>query len=114
MKADVGALLFIEDKLDATKKRPCMCVHVFKNTVGIPYNWLVVPITSKDSVGKDNLVAVEHKKLSNSVSYAKINNLESIAWNDEKIEVATVKFDTVYTQGVKDKLGELFRREKKE
>lgn len=108
MKADEGALLFIEDKLDATKKRPFMCVHVFRNKAGVPYNWLVLPITSKDSVGKDNLVEVGHDKLGKAQSYAKLNNIESISWND-KIEISSKKFAKKYSELVKDRLGAIFK-----
>lgn len=109
MKADVGALLFIQDKLDATKRRPYICVHIFTNTAGVPYNWLIAPITSKDSVGTNNLVKLSHSKLGSDVSYAKINNIETISWSD-KIEIATQKFANKHTRSVQDKLGEIFKR----
>lgn len=112
VKADEGALLFIEDKLDATKKRPYICMHVFKNKAGVPYNWLVLPITSKDSVGKENLVEVKHDKLGKSISYAKLNNLECISWN-EKIEIAAKKFADTYMKTVRDKLGQIFKSKDK-
>jgi len=108
MKADVGNLLFIKDKIDANKRRPFMCMHVFTNKAGVPYNWLIVPITSKDSVGQENLVEITHVKLATK-SYAKINNLECISWNDD-IEIATKKFAKECTNAVSDKLGSLFTR----
>lgn len=107
MKAEVGSLLFIEDKNDPIKKRPCMCIHIFKNTAGIPYNWLIVPITSTDKVGSDNLVEVQHCKLS-ARSYAKLNNIESISSND-KIEVARRKFEPQCVKDVTDKLRNIFK-----
>ncbi len=107
MKAKVGSLLFIKDKNNATKKRPFMCIHVFTNTAGVPYDWLVVPITSKECVGTNNLVEVGHTKLS-AKSYAKINNIESISWNDE-IEVANEKVMPRYVKEVTDKLGNILK-----
>ncbi len=108
MKGKAGSLFFIKDKNDATKKRPYMCIHVFTNTAGIPYNWLVVPITSIDTVGSDNLVEVAHDKLS-CKSYAKLNNIESISWNSKEIEVAKKLFTQQYVRDVTDKLGNIFK-----
>jgi mRNA-degrading endonuclease toxin of MazEF toxin-antitoxin module len=105
MKADVGNLLFIEDKNDSAKKRPFMVLHVFNNTAGVPYDWLVVPITSSDSVGPENLVEVTHVKLA-CKSYAKLNNMETISWSDE-IEVAKRKFAKKHIKNVQDRLGEI-------
>ena len=102
MKADVGSLLFIQDKIDSNKKRPHICIHVFTNDAGIPYNWLVLPITSIDTVGKGNLVEVKHRKLK-STSYAKLNNIISIPWNDN-IEVAKVNFAKKYAREVTSRL----------
>jgi mRNA-degrading endonuclease toxin of MazEF toxin-antitoxin module len=108
MKAEVGSLLFIEDKKDSSKKRPYICIHVFTNKAGVPYDWLIVPITSTDKVGTENLVEVEHNKLC-CKSYAKINNIESISWN-EKIEVAKKKFLAQYVKDVTDKLGNILKQ----
>ncbi len=105
MKAETGSLLFIKDRNDATKKRPYMCIHVFTNKAQVPYDWLIVPITSKDCVGPDNLVEIKHEKLGLK-SYAKINNIESISWSDE-IEVAKVKFSNKYVKDVTNKLGNI-------
>lgn len=107
MKAEVGSLLFIKDKNDSSKKRPYICLHVFTNRAGVPYDWLVVPITSTDSVGNENLVEVAHPKLS-VPSYAKLNNIESISWNDE-IEIAKKKFDAIYVRDVTEKLGNILK-----
>lgn len=107
MKAEIGSLLFIKDKNDENKKRPCMCIHVFTNNASVPYNWLIVPITSTDKVGSDNLVEVTHGKLS-ARSYAKLNNIESISWNDE-IEVAKRKFSAESVRDVTNKLGNIFK-----
>lgn len=107
MKADVGSLLFIEDKNNKSKRRPFICVYVFKNKAGIPYDWLIIPITSTRTVGDDNLVRVEHKKLCLE-SYAKISNIESISWRDE-IEVAKQKFDDHYVKDITKKLNDIFK-----
>jgi mRNA-degrading endonuclease toxin of MazEF toxin-antitoxin module len=101
-KAEVGSLLFMKDELDAEKTRPFICVHVFSNEAGVPYDWLVMPITSNDGVGTENLVEVTHEKLI-STSYAKINNMKCISWSD-KIELSSKKFKK---QHVKDILGKL-------
>lgn len=106
-KAEVGSLLFIKDKNDTSKKRPYICIHVFTNTAGVPYDWLIVPITSTDKVGVENLVEVAHTKLCTK-SYAKINNLESISWNED-IEVSKRKFMPQYIKDVTDKLGNIFK-----
>jgi len=105
LKAEVGNLLFIKDKNDTTKKRPYICIHIFTNKVGVPYDWLVVPITSTDNVGINNLVEIEHSKLC-CKSYAKINNIESISWTDD-IEFAKKKFDSKYVKDILDKLREV-------
>lgn len=108
MKAEVGSLLFIKDENDETKKRPFICVHVFRNDAGVPYDWLVIPITSTSTVGMNNLALVTHQKLT-STSYAKINNVKSISWSDE-IEVARTKFREQYVRDVTDKLGNIFKQ----
>ena len=108
MKAEVGSLLFIKDKNDENKKRPCMCIHVFTNNANVPYNWLIVPITSTNKVGSDNLVEVTHIKLCSEKSYAKLNNIESISWNDE-IEIAKKKFSAESVRDVTNKLGNIFK-----
>lgn len=112
MKADIGSLLFIKDKIDESKKRPFVCVHIFSNNAGVPYNWLILPITSKDSVGKDNLVEISHAKLGSTKSYAKLNNMTSIPWDDE-IEVSKRKFAKKHIRSVQDRLSEIFKEEEK-
>lgn len=107
MKAEVGSLLFIKDKNDETKRRPYMCVYVFTNNAGVPYDWLIIPITSTNKVGMDNLVEVSHRKLC-CKSYAKINNIESISWNEE-IEVSKQKFGKKHVKDVIQKLSNLFQ-----
>ncbi len=102
MKAEIGSLLFIQDKNDPSKKRPHICIHVFTNTEGVPYNWLLLPITSTTVVGKDNLVEVKHQKLHSS-SYAKLNNIESVAWSDG-IEVSKRKFAKRYVDVCRTRL----------
>lgn len=101
-KADVGSLLFMQDELDVEKTRPFICVHVFSNEAGVPYDWLVMPITSNDGVGADNLVEVTHAKLATK-SYAKLNNMKCISWND-KIELASKKFKKQYVKDILNKL----------
>lgn len=107
MKASIGSLLFIADKNDKIKKRPFICMYVFTNNAGVPYDWLVIPITSTTSVGDDNLVEVTHPKLGLK-SYAKINNIESISWS-KKIEVAKCKFDDENVGDVMRKLNKIFK-----
>jgi len=102
MKAEIGSLLFITDKNDSNKKRPHICIHVFTNKAGIPYNWLLLPITSAIAVGIDNLVEVKHQKL-HSASFAKLNNIESVAWNDD-IEVSKRKFAKRYVDTCRARL----------
>lgn len=109
MKAVVGSLLFIEDKNDAAKKRPYMCIYVFRNEAGVPYDWLIVPITSTDTASKKYLVPVGHVKL-NMRSYAKISNIESISWN-KKIEVAKKLFEPQYVKDVQEKLRNIFKQD---
>lgn len=94
MNADVGSLLFILDK-DTGKKRPHVCIHVFKNNAGVKYDWLVLPITSTGTVGNKNLVAIKHKKLKKE-SFAKLNNLLTIK-ADDSIEIAeeTVSLENI-------------------
>ena len=107
MKAEVGSLLFIRDKNEPAKKRPFICIHVFTNKSGVPYDWLIVPITSTSTVGAENLVEVKHVKLTLK-SYAKISNIESISWV-KKIEVAKVKFEQQNVRDVKEKLEHIFK-----
>lgn len=109
MKAEVGSLLFIQDKTNPAKKRPYICIHVFTNKVGVEYDWLIVPITSTSTVGDDNLVEVRHKKLTMK-SYAKISNVESISWVSRKIEVAKQKFEQQHVRDVQEKLENIFKK----
>lgn len=80
--AEEGNLIFIPE---GEKRRPYICIKVYRNTAGVPYNWLVLPITSTTSVGFDNLFPIEHPKL-NKESYVKINNIQTIKW-DSKFEI---------------------------
>lgn len=80
--ATEGNLIFIPE---GDKRRPYICVKVFRNNAGIPYNWLVLPITSSTSVGFSNLFPIEHTKL-HKKSYVKLNNIQTIKW-DEKYEI---------------------------
>lgn len=80
--ATEGNLIFIQE---GDKRRPYICIKVFRNKAGIPYNWLVLPITSSTSVGTSNLFFIEHPKL-HKKSYVKINNIQTIKW-DEKYEI---------------------------
>lgn len=76
--ATEGNLIFIQE---GVKRRPYICVKVYRNKAGIPYNWLVLPITSSTAVGFENLFQIEHPKL-NKKSYIKLNNIQTIKWND--------------------------------
>ncbi len=80
--AEEGNLIFIQE---GTKRRPYVCVKVYKNKAGVPYNWLILPITSSESVGKRNLYPISHPKL-HKESFVKINNIRTVAW-DDKFEV---------------------------
>lgn len=102
MKAESGSLIFIKDEHDPLKRRPFICVHVFTNNAKVPYNWWVIPITSKNTIGLDNLVEIKHQRLS-TISWAKINDLHSIKWNDD-YEIAQRKFAKRYIKDVKDKI----------
>lgn len=106
MKARVGSLLFMQDRNDATKKRPYICVQICRNNAGVPYNWIIVPITSALTVGEDYLTEVKHKMLTLK-SYAKISNIESVSWRDE-IKVVKERFDTQYVRDVQKKLRNIF------
>lgn len=75
--ATEGNLIFINE---GTKRRPYICIKVYKNKAGVPYNWLVLPITSSTSVGMDNLFKIEHPKL-HKESYVKLNNMHCITWD---------------------------------
>jgi mRNA-degrading endonuclease toxin of MazEF toxin-antitoxin module len=77
--AKEGNLIFIQEN---EKRRPYICVKVFYNKAGVPYNWLVLPITSNNSLGSENLIPITHPKLSKN-SYVKINNIKTIPWNDD-------------------------------
>jgi mRNA-degrading endonuclease toxin of MazEF toxin-antitoxin module len=77
-KCEEGSLIFIKEE---DKTRPYLCVKVFKNDAGVPYNWLVLPVTSKHTVGDKNLYKINHPKLSLE-SYVKLNNIKTIAWDD--------------------------------
>jgi mRNA-degrading endonuclease toxin of MazEF toxin-antitoxin module len=77
-EAEAGSLIFIQEQ---DKRRPYLCIKVFTNNAGVPYNWLVLPVTSKNTVGEDNLYKIEHPKLSKE-SYVKLNNLKTIPWNE--------------------------------
>lgn len=80
--ADEGSIIFIKDEL---KCRPYVCIKVYKNNAGIPYNWLILPITSSKSVGMNNLFPIYHPKL-HKESYVKLNNIQTVKW-DNKYEV---------------------------
>lgn len=77
--ASEGNIIFIQE---GDKRRPHICVKVFKNKAGVPYNWLVLPITGSTSVGHDNLFQIEHPKL-HKKSYVKINNIQTIRWDND-------------------------------
>ena len=70
------SLIYLKNSLDQ-KKRPHICIAVFKNNAGIPYNYMVIPLTTKKTVGFQNLVFVRHNKLKQD-SYAKICNIFTV------------------------------------
>ena len=108
MKADVGSLLFIPDRKNC-KKRPHICISVFRNLAGVPYDWMVVPITSTVTVGMENLVEVKHPKLSLQ-SYAKLNNITCIKSNKE-IEVSKITFSEDYLTTIAVRIKELILKQ---
>lgn len=59
------------------KNRPYICMAVFTNDANIIYNYLVIPITSKNTIGMKNLVRIKNINLK-SPSYAKLSNIRSI------------------------------------
>lgn len=79
LNAEEGNLIFIQE---GDKRRPYVCVKVYRNKAGIPYNWLVLPITSSKSVGSENLYPIDHPKL-HKESFVKINNIQTIPWDDQ-------------------------------
>ena len=70
------SLIFLTD--ENGKERPYICLAVFRNEANVIYNYLIIPITSKTTVGLDNLVKVKNIKL-NDTSYAKLCNIKTIA-----------------------------------
>lgn len=64
------------------KKRPYICILVFTNDANIAYNYLVIPITSKKTIGMKNLVRIKNVNLK-SPSYAKLSNIKSIRADSE-------------------------------
>jgi hypothetical protein len=76
---NIGTIIF---KQNIDKVRPYICIHVYKNKAGIPYNWLIIPVTTSNKVGVDNLVKIKHDILKDS--YVKINNMTTIQIEDIK------------------------------
>ena len=103
-QVDVGSLIFISDPKSG-KKRPHVCVSVFRNESGVPYNWMVIPITSVATVGFENLIEIEHPKLKRQ-SYAKINNLTCIKAM-ENIEIAKTQIAYNYLLEIAVRIKEL-------
>lgn len=104
-KVEVGSLLYLKD-LRTNKNRPYVCIHIFKNNARVAYDWLVVPITSKNKVGVNNLVEIHHPKLFKK-SYAKLSNILSIPCSSE-IKVSSTKFDGATVRDVISKLKSIF------
>jgi hypothetical protein len=102
IKAEIGSLIFIKDKLEPEKRRPFICIAIFTNKAKVPYNWWMLPITSKNTIGLENLVEVKHPKLS-VISFVKINDLQSVKW-DDSYEVAKKKFAKKYIVDIKNKI----------
>ena len=89
--ATEGNLIFIQEGI---KRRPYICVKVYRNKAGIPYNWLVLPITSSTAVGFENLFQIEHPKL-NKKSYIKLNNIQTIEKGTFKAGFKIVNFSYI-------------------
>lgn len=95
--AEEGSLIFIQE---GSKRRPHICIKVYRNNAGVPYNWLVLPITSCKTVGDNNLFKVDHPKL-NKISYAKLNNMRTIVWDDSyevKNKINLTQLDKLITK----------------
>jgi len=82
----VGNLIIIpRGNEEGAKKVYYIVTKQFNNTAGLPYNWLVFPITSHTTVGLHNLVKVTHPSLVRT-SYAKLNNVTTIGHIDVIID----------------------------
>lgn len=110
VSATVGSLLFIQDPIEPLKKRPFICIAVFCNNAGVPYNWWLLPITSKSTIGMGNLVEVKHRQL-RAISYAKLNDLQSVKWEDH-YEVAPTKFAKKYNKDIAERIINLLLNDK--
>lgn len=57
--------------------RPNLVLKAFCNSAGICYDYLIAPISSKDTVGKANIYPIEHEKLK-VPSFIKLSNIMTI------------------------------------
>ena len=94
------SLIFLKNTIDQ-KRRPYICIAVFKNNAGVHYNYLVVPLTTKTTIGLSNLVLVKHHKLKQE-SYAKLCNIVTISADD--IEEIHGKLNIRYFRKITSKL----------
>ncbi len=63
--------------LIAFGNRPNLVLKAFCNSAGICYDYLIAPISSKDTVGKDNIYPIEHERLK-VPSFVKLSNLMTV------------------------------------
>lgn len=88
MYPEQGSCVFIRRQRDnVSKKVAHMILAVGKNDAGIPYNWIGIPITSKETVGEKNLVEINHPKLKMK-SYAKIIDPHTFKYNAKYMELS--------------------------
>lgn len=107
---EVGSIFFYKNGDD--KERPYVCISVYTNKAGVPYNWLVLPITSSTKVGKDNLVKIEHPELSKS--FAKINNMTTMQNLDvRKIKILNHHVDSYTIRSIIIKITKQFKSNEK-
>ena len=113
VKGFTGKLLYKREELledaEKPKRRPYMSITVFYNNAGVPYDYLLVPITSVKTVGSKNLVKIDHPKLKKD-SYCKLNNLFIVPAVDiVKYDICDVPFEDHIIDAVTDKLRELIK-----
>lgn len=111
VKSFTGKLLYKREELledaEKNKRRPYMCINVFSNNAGVPYDYLLAPITSTKTVGNKNLVKIDHPKLKKD-SYCKLNNIFIVpAEQMSNYDASEILFDEDIINSVVDKLREL-------
>jgi len=91
----IGSVFF---KSDHGKVRPYVCLHIYKNKVGIPYDYMIAPITTSTAVGIKNLVHINDTEKTKK-SYVKINNIQTIQSSElNDIEISRIKLDSKSTR----------------